>query len=75
MPRLTPIAPALALAMVLIAGCDRSPDTRTTPAESAVTARAVTDVDAAMADTLRAPAVPAPGPVATEDEASGGIRP
>ncbi|WP_426162959.1 hypothetical protein [Sandarakinorhabdus sp. DWP1-3-1] len=61
--------PALCLlAALALAGCDDDPDKRTTPQESRVTAKAVADVDAAMADARKARPLPAAAaPAATAE--------
>ncbi len=49
-----------ALPLILLfalAACGSDPDKRTTPQEGKVTAKAVADVDAAMADARKAPPV------------------
>ncbi len=55
------------LSCLALAGCDDDPDKRTTPQESRVTAKAVADVDAAMADARRARPLP---PAAAPETAS-----
>lgn len=55
------LPPALLLVLALTA-CGSDPDARSTGAESRVTAKAVADVDAAMAEARRAP-VPVLPPV------------
>lgn len=59
------------LSCLALAGCDDDPDKRTTPQESRVTAKAVADVDAAMADARRARPLPAAAaPAAVPETAS-----
>jgi hypothetical protein len=51
----------LPLTLLLLAtACGSDPDERATTGESDLTAKAVADVDAAMAEARRAPALPAP---------------
>ncbi|MFZ4689725.1 MAG: hypothetical protein ACOYLS_10855 [Polymorphobacter sp.] len=51
----------LILAAFVLAACGKDPDARTTKAESNLAAKAVADVDAAMADANKAkPPTPAP---------------
>lgn len=47
---------ALLAFVAILAGCGTDPETPATPGESRVTAKAVADVDAAMAEARRAPA-------------------
>jgi hypothetical protein len=55
----------LLLALLLVAACSKDPDAPATGSEGELTAKAVADVDAAMAEARRAPVLPAvPPPVA-----------
>lgn len=55
------------LALLALAACGSDPDKRTTPQEGKVTAKAIADVDAAMADARRAkPAVVTPAEAPAE---------
>ena len=58
-------APLLIL-VVLLASCSKDPDERVTSNEADLTAKAVADVDAAMAEARRAPALPVMPPPAAE---------
>jgi len=55
----------LALLLVITA-CGSDPDERKTSGESELTAKAVADVDAAMAEAKKAPALPVVPPPAAE---------
>jgi hypothetical protein len=57
--------PAL-LCLVTLAACGSDPDARTTTAENAVAAKAIADVDAAMAEARRARPLPAPAAAPTK---------
>ena len=47
------------LALLILAACGSDPDKRTTPQEGKVTAKAIADVDGAMADARLAKPIPA----------------
>ena len=53
------ILPALFVALLLVTACGKNPDARKSVAEDTLTAKAVADVDGAMADT-QPPAAQAP---------------
>lgn len=55
------------LALLALAACGSDPDKRTTPQESKVTAKAIADVDGAMADARNAkPVVATPAETPAE---------
>jgi hypothetical protein len=56
----------LLLALALLASCGKDPDERVTSNEADLSAKAVADVDAAMAEARRAPALPVVPPPAAE---------
>lgn len=60
---------ALGVLALLVSGCDGDPQPAATPGESRVTAEAVADVDAAMADARRVPP-PAAAPPASQQAAT-----
>lgn len=67
---------ALLTAILALAACDKNPDERTTKGESRVAAKAVADVDAAMAQARTArPLPPAPVPVAALPELEPAAEP
>ena len=57
--------PLIALALVLTA-CGKNPDARSTAEEGQLTAKAVADVDGAMADAQKAAPAPVQEPAAAE---------
>lgn len=56
----------LLVVLALLASCGKDPDERVTSNEAGLTAKAVSDVDAAMAEARRAPALPVVPPPAAE---------
>lgn len=59
-------ATPLLFALLLVTACGKDPDAPATGSEGELTAKAVADVDAAMAEARRAPARPVLPPPATE---------
>jgi hypothetical protein len=56
----------LLLVLALLASCGKDPDERVTSNEAGLSAKAVSDVDAAMAEARKAPALPVLPPAAAE---------